>query len=194
MLALRRERECRPGLTLFALDVPSGLDADTGAVDPACPGADVTVAFGYPKTGLYMHPGADAAGVVEVVDIGLPPGLDEDVSLRLMTADWAAGLLPRRASDAHKGSFGKTLVVAGSRNYAGAAYLACAGAMRAGAGLVTVAAPRMPAGVDPVALTGADVPAAARAGPRGRARRAGRGGRLRRGAGRLRPGPGAGDG
>ena len=81
-------------------------------------------------------------GAVEVVDIGLPPGLDDDVRLRLMTDEWAAGLLPHRPSDAHKGSFGKTLVVAGSRNYVGAASLAAGGAMRTGAGLVTVAAPQ----------------------------------------------------
>ncbi len=140
MLALRSERECRPDLRLFALDVPSGLDADAGSVDEACPRADVTVAFGYPKVGLYLHPGADRAGEVEVVDIGLPPGLDDDVRLRLMTDSWIAELLPSRPSDAHKGSFGKALIVAGSRNYAGAATLAAGGALRSGAGLVTVAA------------------------------------------------------
>ena len=141
MLALRSERERRPDLRLFALDVPSGLDADTGGVDEVCSSADVTVAFGYPKIGLYAYPGADNVGKVEVVDIGLPPGLDDDVKLRLMTAGWVGGLLPSRPSDAHKGSFGKTLVVAGSQNYAGAASLAAGGAMRVGAGLVTVAAP-----------------------------------------------------
>ena len=141
LLAVRRERGQRPDLLLFAMDVPSGLDADTGAVDEACPRADITVAFGYPKTGLYLHPGADEAGAVEVVDIGLPPGLDDDVNLRLMTDEWVGDLLPARPSDAHKGSFGKTMVVAGSRNYVGAASLAAGGAMRAGAGLVTIAAP-----------------------------------------------------
>ena len=141
LLAVRSERERRPELRVIALDVPSGLDADTGSVDEVCPGADVTVAFGYAKAGLFLHPGADRVGAVEVVDIGLPPGLDDDVRLRLMTDEWASGQLPHRPSDAHKGSFGKTLVVAGSRNYVGAASLAAGGAMRAGAGLVTVAAP-----------------------------------------------------
>ena len=141
LLAVRSERERRPELRVIALDVPSGLDADTGSVDEVCPGADVTVAFGYAKAGLFLHPGADRVGAVEVVDIGLPPGLDDDVRLWLMTDEWASGQLPHRHSDAHKGSFGKTLVVAGSRNYVGAASLAAGGAMRAGAGLVTVAAP-----------------------------------------------------
>ena len=140
MLALRREREARTDLKLVALDVPSGLDADSGSTDEVCPAADVTVAFGYPKTGHYLYPGADSVGVVEAVDIGLSAGLDDDVRLRLMSSEWAAALLPTRPSDAHKGSFGKTLVVAGSQNYAGAASLAAGGALRAGAGLVTVAA------------------------------------------------------
>ena len=128
-------------MPLFALDVPSGLDTDSGSVDEVCPAADVTVAFGYPKTGLFIFPGADRVGAIDVVDIGLPAGLDDDVRLRLVTEDWASTLLPTRPSDAHKGSFGKALIVAGSQNYAGAASLAAGGALRSGAGLVTVAAP-----------------------------------------------------
>ena len=139
--SLGLEMGWRRDMIVLALDLPTGLDSDSGAVDPVCPGADVTVALGYPKTGLFLHPGADAAGTVEVVDIGVPPGLDEDMPLDLMTDGWASDTLPYRSSGSHKGTYGKTLVVAGSRNYVGAAYLAATAATRVGAGLVTIAIP-----------------------------------------------------
>lgn len=134
-------RRCRPDLFLLALDLPTGLNADTGEVDPLCPGADVTVALGHAKAGMLQFPGAGYTGTLEVEDIGLPTGLDSDVGLTLMREAWASGILPIRATDAHKGSFGRALVVAGSRNYIGAAYLASTAATRVGAGLVTVAIP-----------------------------------------------------
>ena len=132
-------RAARRELKIFALDLPTGLDADTGEVDPACVAADVTVALGYPKRGLLTYEGSASAGVLETVDIGIPRGLDGDVDLELMTSAWAASKLPIRPAASHKGSFGRTLVVAGSRNYVGAAHLASAAAVRSGAGLVTVA-------------------------------------------------------
>ena len=136
---LGHARAKRPDLRLLAVDLPTGLNADTGEVDPACVSADITVTLGYPKAGLFESSGADKAGRVEVVNIGLPGGLDEDVGRELMTARWARNALPRRPRAAHKGTFGRTLVVAGSRNYVGAAHLAATAATRAGAGLVTVA-------------------------------------------------------
>ena len=141
LIELSEVRARRPGIRVLALDLPTGLNADTGAVDPVCPTADVTVTLGYPKVGLFAFPGADRAGTLEVVDIGIAPGLDDDVGLELMTPAWAASVLPRRASAAHKGTFGRALVVAGSRSYIGAAYLAATAAARTGAGLVTVATP-----------------------------------------------------
>ena len=129
----------RRGPRLLALDLPSGLDADTGEADPSCPAADVTVALGYPKLGLYEYAAAGKIGAVEVVDIGIPDGLDDDVGVELMTPAWARALLPQRPAAAHKGDFGRTLVVAGSANYVGAAYLAATAATRVGAGLVTIA-------------------------------------------------------
>ncbi len=135
------ERSKRPALRLLAVDLPSGVDADTGAVDPACVGADITVALGRPKVGLYRFPAAEAAGSVEIADIGLPPGLDTDVTVDLMTPGWAASALPARPLSGHKGTFGRVIVVAGSRKYVGAASLAAGGAGRVGAGLVTLAAP-----------------------------------------------------
>ena len=135
-------RDRRPDLRVIAVDLPTGVDADTGAADPACLRADVTIALGLPKPGLYAFPGAEYAGRVEVADIGLPKGLDDDLTLGLMTPEWARDLIPRRPRSAHKGTFGRTLIVAGSRNYVGAAYLAASAAGRSGAGLVTLAVPQ----------------------------------------------------
>jgi len=134
-------RSRRRDMRVLALDLPTGLDADTGDADPVCPAADVTVALGYPKAGLFAFPGAGLVGALDVVDMGIPAGLDGDVNLRLMTAAWAGALLPDRPASAHKGTFGRTLVIAGSRSYIGAASLAATAAGRAGAGLVTVAIP-----------------------------------------------------
>ena len=139
--ALSRAKKERPALQLLAVDVPTGLDADTGRADPECVAADVTVALGYPKIGHYTGPGAGYCGCAEVVDIGVPPTLDAHVRLELMTGEWAGALLPDRPSGAHKGTFGRVLIVAGSRNYVGAARLAATAAARAGAGLVTLAVP-----------------------------------------------------
>jgi len=131
-------KQSNPGLLVIAVDVPSGLDSDTGAVDPSCPYADATVTLGYPKPGLFSFPGAERAGRVIIADIGIPPSLAENIPTELITEDWVKSVLPERPRSANKGSFGKVLVVAGSINYIGAAYLACMGAARAGAGLVTL--------------------------------------------------------
>jgi hydroxyethylthiazole kinase-like uncharacterized protein yjeF len=139
---VRAAKESRPDLSIMALDLPSGLDADTGATDPACLTADVTVTLGFPKLGLFSFPGAEKVGKLIIADIGIPSSLAEDVSTELITADEVAASLPRRPLDANKGTFGRVLVVAGSINYIGAAYLACSAAIRVGAGLVTLATPK----------------------------------------------------
>ena len=128
---------------VLALDLPTGVDADTGAADPAGVTADVTVALGHPKVGLLTLPGATRVGRLEVAGIGLPAGMPETdaISLELLTAGWVGRNLPARPADAHKGTFGHALIVAGSRNYVGAACLAAQAALRTGAGLVTLATP-----------------------------------------------------
>ncbi len=128
-----------PGLRIIALDLPSGLDADTGAADPACLYADNTVTLGFAKPGLFDSPGAERAGEITVVDIGIPAYLAEQGCKDLITDEWAQSVLPVRPLEANKGNFGRVMVVAGSINYIGAAYLACSGAIRVGAGLVTLA-------------------------------------------------------
>jgi len=142
LAALSDARAARPDLTIVALDLPTGLNSDTGEIDPACIAADLTMTLGYPKRGLFVYPGAGLTGRVETLDIGVPPGLDGDVDLELMTDAWAADTLPVRSPSSHKGTFGRTLIVAGSGRYVGAASLAASAAGRVGAGLVTVAIPR----------------------------------------------------
>jgi hydroxyethylthiazole kinase-like uncharacterized protein yjeF len=130
-----------PLMHTFALDVPSGLNADTGETDPACLYVNDTITLGFPKTGLFNTSGAERAGQITVVDIGIPSYLADKVPVELITWDWVASVLPKRPFTANKGTFGRVLVVAGSNQYIGAAYLACMGAMRVGAGLVTLATP-----------------------------------------------------
>ncbi len=131
----------RPGPLVVAVDCPTGLDCDTGALDPAAVPADLTVTFAYPKVGLLRFPGAEAVGDIVVADIAIPPELAAGVPLEMATAELVRDWLPERPRSAHKGTFGRALVVAGSVNYVGAAALAGAGATRVGTGLVTIALP-----------------------------------------------------
>jgi NAD(P)H-hydrate epimerase len=126
---------------IIAVDLPTGVDADSGRADPLAVRADMTVTFGLAKVGLYMLPGSEHAGLVQVVDIGLPKDAEAAVPLDLLGASWVRERLPKRPASANKGTFGRVLVVAGSANYAGAARLAAEACYRAGAGLVTVACP-----------------------------------------------------
>jgi len=126
-------------LKIIAIDLPSGMDADSGVVDPTCPYVGLTVTLAFPKVGLYKFPGAERVGKVKIADIGIPESLADDIKFELLTDEWAAKTLPKRPLNSNKGTFGRVLVSAGSINYIGAAYLACGGAMRVGAGLVTLA-------------------------------------------------------
>jgi hydroxyethylthiazole kinase-like uncharacterized protein yjeF len=127
------------GAKIIAIDLPSGMDADSGEIDPTCPRADITVTLAFPKLGLFNFPGAERLGKLKIADIGIPESLAEAITTELMTESWARTALPRRPLNANKGTFGRVLVTAGSLNYTGAAGLACQGAQRAGAGLVTLA-------------------------------------------------------
>jgi NAD(P)H-hydrate epimerase len=130
-----------PGPWVFAVDCPTGLDCDSGELDHAALPADVTVTFAHPKVGLLRFPGAEAVGELVVADIGIPPDLAGDVVLEMATAALLRAWLPERSASAHKGTFGRALIVAGSVNYVGAAALAGEGATRVGTGLVTMALP-----------------------------------------------------
>ena len=126
---------------LVAVDVPTGVDADSGAVDPRTVTPDITVTFGLPKVGMYQAPASGHLGQVQVIDIGIPKAALEAVGLELLTSRWVRAYLPKRPEDANKGTFGKVLVVGGSPRYVGAVQLAATAAYRAGAGLVTIACP-----------------------------------------------------
>ena len=117
------------------------LNCDTGELDPAALYADVTVTFAHPKVGLLRFPGAEAVGEIVVADIAIPAGLADDVPLEMATPQRVSAWLPERPRSAHKGTFGRAMLVAGSANYVGAAALAGAGAKRVGTGLVTMALP-----------------------------------------------------
>ncbi len=128
----------RAAAPVVALDLPSGLDADTGGVLGTAAHAALTVTFAGLKRGLHQFPAAAYAGEVVVADIGIPLGAEPGA-----TVWWApdlAQLIPRRAADAHKGTAGHLLVVGGAPGTTGAAVLAGRAAFRAGAGLVTIGA------------------------------------------------------
>lgn len=133
---------------VISADVPSGVDADTGAVAGPAVHAAVTVTFSAPKPGLLLYPGAGYAGEIVVADIGLARDvLDAAGGLEVWDRGDYRSALPVPSPDAHKGQRGSVLLVAGSRLYAGSAMLAAAGAMRMGAGYVFAA---VPASVAPV--------------------------------------------
>ena len=130
---------------VVAIDLPSGLSADrTDPIGEAVE-ADVTVTLAAPKLALLLAPAQSWAGDLVIADIGIPAAVIDAVSgdrLELLTPEEVGVLIPPRPDDAHKGDFGHVLVVAGSVGKTGAAALAGLGALRSGAGLVTVATPR----------------------------------------------------
>ena len=133
------ERARRPALVVAAVDLPSGLDADTGAADPGTLRADLTITLAFPKVGMFIFPGAGTVGELVVGPIGLPEGMAGDVSLEMLDGGLARTLLPARPLESNKGTYGKVMVLAGSPPYPGSAYLAATAAGRAGAGLVALA-------------------------------------------------------
>jgi ADP-dependent NAD(P)H-hydrate dehydratase / NAD(P)H-hydrate epimerase len=131
---LRAERNA----FVFALDLPTGLNGDSGEIDPDCVVADFTVTIGFAKHGLIVDPALDFVGRIEVVPlVDLAPGEGTPNEI-LATAPSLASLLPRRKFSAYKNQFGRVGVVAGSKGFVGAALLTAQGALRAGAGLVEI--------------------------------------------------------
>ena len=143
LFAAAVEGLCALGAPVLAVDLPSGLDASTHLPPGPHVAADLTVTFAALKVAHVLPPAALACGEVAVADLGVPPSLVEeaDGDLELLAAEELVGLLTPRPAAAHKGDFGHLLVVAGSPGKAGAAILAGRAAVRAGAGLVTIAVP-----------------------------------------------------
>jgi NAD(P)H-hydrate epimerase len=132
------------GPAVVAVDVPSGLNSDTGAVDPHTLPADLTVTMAAVKLGHILMPGPEVVGQLMVGDIGLTDDhYPADVTLEMATGAVIAAMLPERSVGAHKGTFGTALLVAGSMSYTGAAILAGQAALRSGVGLVTLAPPQV---------------------------------------------------
>ena len=129
---------------VVAVDLPSGVNADTGDVAGPCVRAFHTVTFGLPKMGQVFYPGRAYCGTLEIADIGFPPKAVKtaESALEWITSDEVAAILPRRVPDAHKGTCGHVLVIAGSVGLTGAAALASEAAMRTGSGLVTLGIPK----------------------------------------------------
>ena len=132
------------GIPIVSIDLPSGLSADTPHLIGDCIDASMTVTLAAPKLPLILPPGEAHAGDVVIADIGIPTDVIEGLEgaqIELLTREDARTLLEPRAADSHKGDFGRVLVVAGSLGKTGAAHLSGMGALRAGAGLVTIATP-----------------------------------------------------
>lgn len=132
------------GTIVVAVDLPTGVHADTGAIARRAVRADLTVTFGFPKRGHFLYPGRAFVGRLEVVDIGLAPDAIEASAIAVVvsTPPDMAGLIPARDPRAHKGSVGRVLVVGGSVGLTGAVALAARAALKSGAGYVQVAVPK----------------------------------------------------
>lgn len=130
---------------VFAVDIPSGLNADTGQPFGICIRATATATFGYAKIGHLIHPGVAYCGPVDVIDIGIPPAVADTIKTKqtMITGRHVQTLLPKRVADSHKGHTGHVLVVAASPGKTGAAAMTATAALRIGAGLVTLGVPKM---------------------------------------------------
>ena len=131
-------------IPIVSIDLPSGMSADTPHLVGDCIDASLTVTLAAPKLPLVLPPGEAYAGDVVIADIGIPHEVIESVEgphVELLTPEQLRGLVAPRAADSHKGDFGRLTIAAGSTGKTGAAYLAAMGALRSGAGLVTVATP-----------------------------------------------------
>ena len=138
-----RENVIDKDIHVVAIDCPSGVDCDTGDAAEECIPAEITATMAAIKQGLLRFPAYNYVGEIQVVDIGVPKGLAAYDSIRreVVDCEMVKRCLPERPLNAHKGTFGTALVVAGSTNYTGAALLASEAAYRIGAGLVTAAVP-----------------------------------------------------
>jgi NAD(P)H-hydrate epimerase len=129
---------------VLAVDIPSGLDSDTGKPRGCCVQAAVTVTFGLPKIGHVVLPGSEFVGKLEIIDIGIPPGVVDEVAPNhyLLTKSMITGAFGARDAQSHKGTTGHLLVIGGSPGKTGAAIMTSQAAMRVGAGLVTLGIPK----------------------------------------------------
>jgi ADP-dependent NAD(P)H-hydrate dehydratase / NAD(P)H-hydrate epimerase len=133
------------GVPVVSIDLPTGLSADTPVIEGTAIEASMTITLGAPKIPLVFPPADSHGGDLVIADIGIPYPIFEDLEgdyLELLTRERMREMVPSRAADSHKGDFGRVVVIAGSLGRTGAAHLSALGALRSGAGLVTIATPR----------------------------------------------------
>jgi len=130
------------GIPTIAVDLPSGLDSNTGHPLGIAVLADITVTFVLPKLGISIYPGVEYAGEIYVADITTPKFLEDDIPYELLSSESVSDILAPRYEDTHKGTYGHLFILAGSPGKSGAASLAALGAQRSGTGLVTVGIPK----------------------------------------------------
>src|SRR5947207_1677161 len=136
---VNQEREKRDTLRIAAVDLPTGLNPDTGEIDPGTIKADITITLACPKLGFFFFPGREYIGELYVGDIGLPAVLVQDIRTEMLTGELVRSILPGRPLNSNKGTFGKVMLFCGSPPYPGSAFLGGSAAGRIGAGLVTLA-------------------------------------------------------
>ena len=129
------------GATVISIDIPTGVDSDTGLADEHAIYADITVTFSVVKIGHLLYPGCRHCGKIKVADISIDKSYLDSITRYLITADTGKALLPRRYGDSNKYSYGRVLILASSRLYPGAGILNALGAFRSGAGLVKLITP-----------------------------------------------------
>ncbi len=130
------------GVPTVAVDLPSGLDSNTGQPLGTSILADITVTFVLPKIGISIYPGVEYAGEIYVADITTPKFLEDDIPYELLLSESVNNILEPRYQDTHKGTYGHLFVIAGSPGKSGAATLSAMGAQRSGTGLITVGVPK----------------------------------------------------
>ena len=128
----------------ISVDIPSGVNGDTGEICGVCIEADETITFALPKKGLLLYPGADFVGDLKVVDISIPHKVIESqkIKIHMIEEKHIQNMLPRRKENSHKGDYGKIFIIAGSTGLSGAAALASEAALRSGGGLITAGIPK----------------------------------------------------
>ncbi len=136
---VEQERKQRKTLRVIAIDLPTGMNADSGEVDSGTIHADDTITLACAKQGFFFFPGRDYIGQLYVGDIGLPPEMEQALQTEMLTGELVNALLPQRPLESNKGTFGKVMLFCGSPPYPGSAYLAGNAAARIGAGLITLA-------------------------------------------------------
>ncbi|MBI5192153.1 MAG: NAD(P)H-hydrate dehydratase [Nitrospirae bacterium] len=131
------------GRPVISVDIPTGINSDTGEVMGDAVKADATITFAIPKRGHFLYPGSELTGRLHIVDISIPEQAieEEGICLNLLTEDDMTRLIPDRLPNSHKGSFGHVLVIAGSLGKGGAAAMTSLSCLKTGAGLVTLATP-----------------------------------------------------